>query len=474
MKEIKNAAPASQSGTQSKGKTAIIGGGPAGLAAAYFLAKEGKSVTIFEKRSSLGGIVKHVIPEFRIGEAAIENDIALIKAMGAEIRLNSEVTNLDELSSEGFEQIIIATGAWKPGVMKLDGEAALNALDFMAQLKHDPESVALGENVAVIGGGNTAMDAARAAKTVSGVKKVSLVYRRTKRYMPADAEELAHALEDGVEFCELLQPVSLKNGILTCEQMELGAPDESGRRSPVSTGKKVEVPANTVITAVGDLADKELYEKLGIPTSKRGADVDQDTLETKLPNVYVIGDAVRGPATVAEAIADAIRCTKAITGLDTEKYVDMNVNSDTKPAMDKKGILHTDCSAVHESERCLECATICECCVDVCPNRANIAVNVSGRRQVVHVDFMCNECGNCEVFCPYSSAPYLDKFTYYACEEDFVNSENNGFLPLDDNKVRIRLEGKVTEQTNSTGLPEGVWDMIQAAMKKVPRISYTK
>jgi putative selenate reductase len=464
MNELKITPQAAKS--DSKSKIAIIGGGPAGLAAAYFLAKEGITVTIFEKRENLGGIVKFVIPDFRIGKTAIDNDLDFIKAMGIEVQLNTSISNLDELKAKGYDKIIIATGAWKPTELKLEGGKTIGALEFMELYKANPKSLKLGENVVVIGGGNTAMDAARVAKQALGVKNVSLVYRRTKRYMPADGEELKLALEDGVQFKELLAPKSLKNGILTCELMELLEPDTTGRRRPVSTGKTVEIPANTVITAIGDLVDMELYDSLGIPTDNWGATINEETLETGLPGVYIIGDAKGGPATVADAIGDAIRCVKAITRLNTEYYTDLNINPKTYDVMRKRGILYTDCTSVTESERCLECASVCLSCVEVCPNRANISIKADNKTQVIHVDYMCNECGNCEVFCPYSSAPYLNKFTLFANEEDFNDSENDGFLKSGENNVKIRLDEIITEHENGNNLPDGVWDLIQATLER--------
>ncbi|MCL1834547.1 MAG: putative selenate reductase subunit YgfK [Oscillospiraceae bacterium] len=449
-------------------KVAVIGGGPAGLSAAYFLAKAGRRATLFEKRSDLGGIVRHVIPEFRIGSGAIDNDVAFIRAMGVELRLNSEVMSLETLRSEGFSQIIIAVGAWKPGALDLDGGEALDVLDFLERLKSDPGSVILGENVVVVGGGNTAMDAARAAKRAKGVKKVSLVYRRTKRYMPADAEELEFALEDGIEFFELLAPVGLRGSALLCDKMELGAPDSSGRRSPVPTGMKMEIPADTVISAVGNSIDGGLLESFGIPTDSRGrAVLDADTLQSGVQGIYLAGDSASGPATVAEAIAGAIKCVEAITGQSIERHSGLNLNPDIKPAEAKKGILYRDCSSVCEPERCLECATICESCVDVCPNRANVSICVDGARQILHIDAACNECGNCEVFCPYSSAPYLDKFTLFASEEDFSGSKNDGFLPLDGDSVRIRLGGVAKDHRDGSEVFPGIWRLIEAARLQI-------
>ena len=462
---VSNEAVASVS--ESDDKIAVIGGGPAGLSAAYFLARLGKTVTIFEKKSRLGGIVRHIIPDFRITGSAIDNDIALIKSLGIELRLNTEVECIDTLNNEGFKNVIIAIGAWKPAILEVEGCTPLGALEFLEMYKSKPESLSIGENVAVIGGGNTAMDVARAAKRVSGVKKVSLVYRRTKRYMPADGEELQFALDDDVEFNELLAPVRLKDGKLVCEQMELGAPDKSGRRRPVATGRTVEIPTDTVIAAVGDRVDDQMLKQLGIPVDEKGrAIINADTLETDKSGVYIAGDAVRGPATVAEAIADAMRCVEAITGQETESRSWLNINPDTKTVLDKKGVLYCSGDLVSESKRCLECATICQSCVDVCPNRANIAIMSDGRAQVVHIDYMCNECGNCEVFCPYSSAPYKDKFTMFACTEDFGNSQNQGFLLLDDTSVRIRVNGKTDDHISDKGLPEGIWSLVQAVAKK--------
>ena len=138
----------------------------------------------------------------------------------------------------------------------------VNVFDFLSRFKKEPDKINLGRHVVVVGGGNTAMDAARAAKRVKGVETVSLVYRRNRKYMPADEEELELALEDGVEFRELLAPVGVKDGVLTCHEMELGAPDATGRRTPVDTGRVVEVPACTVITAVGEKVDTALYLSL--------------------------------------------------------------------------------------------------------------------------------------------------------------------------------------------------------------------
>ncbi|MGN8875958.1 putative selenate reductase subunit YgfK [Pseudoflavonifractor sp. HCP28S3_F10] len=448
-------------------KVAVIGGGPAGMSAAYFLGRSGVDVTVFERKDSLGGIVRHVIPEFRISHAAIDNDVKLMEAMGAKVVLNSEIKSAQELFDQGYTHVIFATGAWSKGSAGLEYGEEMNVIEFLEQAKKAPESLSLGENVVVIGGGNTAMDAARAAKRIPGVKKVSLVYRRTRRYMPADQEELELALADGVEFRELLSPVGVKDGVLTCHGMELGAPDASGRRSPVDTGRVVEVPACTVITAVGEKVDTALYTANGLSVDNRGrAVVNAETLESSVQNVFVIGDGQKGPGTVVEAIAGAAKAARAIQAFDTEKYVEKNVNADYQKPLGKRGVLCEDCSSCEDS-RCLGCATVCETCTEVCPNRANVAVWVPGKRmrQIVHVDGMCNECGNCATFCPYDSRPYKDKFTLFWSVEDFNNSENEGFLQLHDSLTRVRLAGQVKDydvSDPSCGLYEDLRKLICA------------
>ena len=190
-------------------KAVVIGGGPAGMAAAYFLAKGGMAVTIFEKEEKLGGVVRNVIPSFRISGEAIDKDVQILEAMGVEIRTGSYVASVEQVKKD-YDFVVLAVGAYKPGVLRLDEGEAVNALEFLAQFKATDGKVDLGENVVVIGGGNTAMDTARAAKRNAGVKKVSLVYRRTKRYMPADAEELEMAIDEKVDFIAV---VHVKFGI---------------------------------------------------------------------------------------------------------------------------------------------------------------------------------------------------------------------------------------------------------------------
>ena len=425
-------------------KVAIIGGGPAGLAAATFLSRAGV-VTVFERKEQLGDVVRNVIPEFRITADSIDKDVELCKAYGAEFKLGAEVTSVKALKAEGYTDVIVSIGAWKPGRSPLAYGEVTDALEFLMEAKKNGAAMNIGKDVVVLGGGNTAMDVARAAKRIPGVENVRLIYRRTKRYMPADEEELQLAIEDGVEFLELLAPVGAENGKLKCSVMELGAPDASGRRSPVDTGRTEEYPADTIIAAIGETIDTSLYAELGVEMDAKGRPVVDANMMTTEAGVYAVGDSRRGPATVVEAIADSAKAAAAIAGISYDKYAEENVAADEKLYTVKKGVQSRDTSKTPD-DRCLGCPTVCEVCTDVCPNRANVAIHVPGKckAQIIHVDGMCNECGNCEVFCPYKGGrPYKDKFTLYWTEEDFLDSTNEGFLPLEGTQVKVRLDGKV-------------------------------
>lgn len=434
---------------QSPHKVAIIGSGPAGLAAAYFLARSGMDVTVFEKRKALGGIVRFVIPDFRIANQALYKDIRLICQYGVKFELGREITSLDALKSEGFQYILIATGAWQPGHLNLEGDVPLNVIHFLEQFKSDPSVLNLGKNVAIIGGGNTAMDAARAAKRVPGVENVYLVYRRTKRYMPADTEELELALKDGVLFKELLSPQQFKEGMLTCIKMNLGHPDASGRLQPIPTEEKVNLPIDTLISAVGEKVDTDFFKMNGLPIDTKGFIIHDPFTTELLSNTFVIGDARSGPSTVVSAIHDATLAAKTI--LKRENLIFSSIPTSTHSlrtdeVYSKKGILKTNGSVEDESIRCLECDKICECCVDVCPNRANVTLDVEGKKQILHIDCMCNECGNCTIFCPYNSAPYRDKFTLFHTLEAFNSSTNSGLFVADftTKAIKLRIDKKIS------------------------------
>ena len=451
-------------------KAAVIGGGPAGMAAAYFLRKGGMEVTLFEAKESLGGVVRHVIPPFRISEDAIEKDAEILRKMQVDIRCNTKVESLEELKKQGYTKIVLAVGAPVQGSLKLESGMPKNALEFLAEFKQTDGNVSLGKYVVVIGGGNTAMDTARAAKRNAGVEHVYLIYRRTRRYMPADEEELVMTLEDGVEFKELLSPVKLENGQLLCKVMQLSDYDVSGRRGVTETGETVWVPADTVIAAVGEKVPTDWYQANGLAVSEKGRlYVDEKTLKTSDDNVYAAGDGLYGPATVVEAIRDGRKVAEAIAGEVLAR--DFDKLAEEEKVYAKRGVLKEEQKETKEAGRCLGCSTICENCVEVCPNRANIAIQVPGmeKHQIIHVDYLCNECGNCKSFCPYSSAPYLDKFTLFETEADMENSKNQGFAVLDQEtrRCKVRFFGKtfIWEPEKPAALPDGLGRMIETVCR---------
>ena len=418
-------------------KVAVIGGGPTGMSAAYFVGRAGIPVTLFEKADRLGGIVRQVIPAFRISDEAIDKDVALMEKMGVEVKLNTEAPSVAELKAQGYTHIFFAVGAWKAGRLDIPGNV-VPVIGWLRDMKAGKD-VSLG-HVAVVGGGNTALDAARAALR-AGAKSSTLVYRRTKKYMPADAEELEMAIADGVEFLELVAPVEQKDGKLICEKMKLGDPDDKGRRKPVPTGEMVEIPCDTVVSAVGEKVESEVFTRNGITVDEKGI----PAFKTNLEGVYAGGDAMRGPATVVEGIADAQYFANAVIGEAHKFAIPAKAVATREEAVAKKGVLCE--SAKCEGNRCLTCNVVCQVCADVCPNRANVVIELpDGRQQILHVDRMCNECGNCAVFCPYDSAPYREKFTLFLTREGFDESVNNqGFLPLGGKKVLVRLDSKVFE-----------------------------
>ncbi|MGO5113637.1 putative selenate reductase subunit YgfK [Candidatus Avoscillospira sp. LCP25S3_F1] len=428
-------------------KAAIVGGGPTGMAAAHFLARAGVPVTLFERENQLGGIVRHVIPGFRISDEAMDKDAAMLTKLGVDIRLGAPAPTVEELKAQGYTHILLAVGAWKPGKLDIPGNVR-PVIAWMQAIKAGQETVS--GHVAVIGGGNTAMDAARLALR-AGAASSTLVYRRTRKYMPADAEELELAMADGVRFLELVSPMSQENGKLRCRKMILGDPDASGRRSPVETDEFVEIPCDLVVSAVGEKVDDAFLAANGVAVNDRGRPAFENGC------VYTAGDTLRGPATVVEGIADAARFCEAVTG-EKSGYVAPNY-AERGDAIAKKGILCD--SAKCEGDRCLSCNTVCECCADVCPNRANVVITMpDGSHQILHIDQMCNECGNCAVFCPYSSAPYKEKFTLFCSREGMAESkENSGFLYLGNRKVLVRLFGNEAEydlDDPKNGLPTSI------------------
>ena len=246
--------------------------------------------------------------------------------------------------------------------------------------------------------------------------------------------------------------------------------DRSSRKNIIwATGDYEYLKADTVLAAVGEKVDADLYRALGAALDDRDRPVlDPATGLSSIPHLYFAGDGASGPSTVVEAIAGAARAAKAIAGVDFEKYAPFNVAHSPEEALAKKGVFRAGC---HESERCLECATVCENCVDVCPNRANVAVEVQGRIQILHLDGPCNRCGNCESFCPWSSAPYRDKWTLFPDEESFREAENPGFVPLGGAEVLARFAGEefTVDLGESNGrLPEALAIFTRTVLTRYP------
>src|SRR5665648_692319 len=447
----------------SAAKVAVIGAGPSGLAAAYFLAKGGVEVTVFDKREKAGGTVEYVIPDFRISREAISKDIKLIETMGVKFEFGVDPNvSVAEYKAKGFQYVYLAIGAGKTNALDLLGDTdhVMGVISFLEAFNADKDALKMGKNVAVVGGGNSAMDAARAALRVKGVEKVYIVYRRTKDYMPADKEELNAAIEDGVIFKELLAPVSLAKGVLKCQAMELGQADASGRRSPVAkAGVYEELAIDTVLAAIGELIDYDLLKSNGVEIGATGKiQVNELTLETSINDVFIGGDALVGPWTVVGAIKHGTQVAKAILEKEQLEFkqefsaqISFNKEVQLLEIAEKKGVMKPVSDHEQESSRCLECNKVCNICAEVCPNRANLMIPVKGQgltnlNQILHVDGMCNECGNCATFCPYSSEPYKVKLTLFWSEKDFQDSTNSGFLIVEDGietAVTLRLAGEI-------------------------------
>ncbi len=441
-------------------KAAIIGGGPTGIAAAYFLGRAGIATTIFEREAKLGGVPRYVIPAFRISDEAIDKDVALMERYGVEVKCGAPAPSVDELKKLGYTHILIATGAWQAGKLDIPGNVK-GVIGWMKEMKQQVKPCLTG-HVAVVGAGNTAMDAARVAKRM-GAESATIVYRRTKKEMPADEHELKLAIDEGVQMLELAAPVAQENGVLRCEKMRLGEPDASGRRAPVGTGEFVEIPCDLVISAVGEKVDSALMAANGIEMGRKGP-----AFKTNVDGVWCAGDAHRGPATVVEGIADAAAFAEAVVGEAWTYEIPEAAYPSKAQAIEKKGILMKASQACCEGKRCLDCNTVCENCADSCPNRANVVIKMAdGRHEILHIDKMCNECGNCTQFCPYASEPCRDKFTLFQTAEDMADSRNAGVLFLGGDKIRVRLaDVQDYDLSQPNALPQEIEQLILTVRSK--------
>lgn len=319
---------------QSNGKkVAVIGAGPSGLTCAGDLAKLGYEVTVFEAFHTAGGVLVYGIPEFRLPKAIVRKEVKNLEDLGVDIETNmiiGKTLSVDELFEMGYKAIFIGSGAGLPSFMNIEGEDLIgvySANEYLtrtnlmkAYLDEYDTPIISSRAVAVVGGGNVAMDAARCAKRL-GAETVYIVYRRGLEEMPARKEEVHHAMEEGIIFKNLNNPVRIlgdENGrvrAMECVEMELGEPDESGRRRPiVKEGSNFELPVDTVIMSIGTSPNPLIRSTTkGLDTNKKGClIVNEDTMQTTREGVYAGGDAVTGAATVILAMGAGKQAAKSI------------------------------------------------------------------------------------------------------------------------------------------------------------------
>jgi NADPH-dependent glutamate synthase beta subunit-like oxidoreductase/Pyruvate/2-oxoacid:ferredoxin oxidoreductase delta subunit len=416
-------------------QVAIIGAGPAGLTAAYELAKLGYPVTVFERMSEPGGMMRYCIPDFRLEKFVVENEANYIRDLGVEIKTGVEFgkdITIESLHQEGYKAIFVAIGTQKGMMLNVPGEdlkGVVNAVDFLRDIALGKQ-VEVGQRVAVVGGGNSAIDAARTAKRL-GAKEVTLLYRRSREEMPALPSEVAEAEKDGVKIEILVAPKQIigQNGEVTaidCLRMKLGEPDESGRRRPVPIpGSEYKYEVDMVIPALGQLAEASCIpktlqdEKARVPTIT----TDPLTLETKVPGVFAGGDIATGPASIIEAVGQGKRAAASIhlylSGQDLHKGREENIE-ETSWAKNRKQITKKERrynplpekshatfeevqdfleklerDAKFEAYRCLGCGPCAECLgtTDLC----------EGDKAVVD-EALCIGCNVCAVVCPFGAA----------------------------------------------------------------------
>ena len=429
--------------TTQQEKVAIIGSGPAGMACAYYLRKLGYSVTIFEAYSELGGMLRAGIPQYRLPRQVLDTEVQRLTHMGVEIRTNTRVVSLDLLFDLGYKAIFITIGAHQSLRMEIDGEESPGVIDGATFLREVNLGLkpSIGERVAVVGGGNVAIDVARTAARL-GVREVNVLYRRSRTEMPANPEEVEQAIEEGVEMLFLVTPTRIKrkNGQLsvTCVKMELGEPDSSGRRWPLPIkDSEFNKEFDTLIAAIGQAPQTPADFRVRIG---RGSTIQVDpvTLTTNRAGVFAGGDAVTGPATVVEALAAGRLAASRIDDYLQHRYpqvskeererltgellpetIDMirKIGRLEPPILPPKArakdfkpveLVYDWETAVNEARRCLRCGmgaeilfqdkcATCLTCLRVCPYHVPY-LDASGTIQIP-VD-QCQACGICVAECP--------------------------------------------------------------------------
>lgn len=385
-------------------KIAVVGSGPGGLSCAYFLAKMNYRVTVYEAENVAGGMLVLGIPEFRLPRNAIQADIDYIKSFGVEIKTGvrvGETMSLDDLQ-KNHRAVFIATGAYEEMKLNIDGEdlrGVLHCISFLEKVNKG-EKITLGKKVAVIGGGNAAVDAARVAKRLGS--DVTILYRRSRREMPANSWEVDEAEREGVKIEFLVAPTKIigtnRMQEIECIRMELGAPDASGRRRPIPIeGSEFRIPVDNIIVAISQKPQIDWLEPAFERTKWGTLVVDPDTLETKVKGVYAGGDVVTGPATIIEAVAAGKKAAevidahirgvpvvhkqykkgrpepedlKRIQKVLRAEMPKLDVNKRSK--FDEVELGFEEEVAKKEAERCLNCAICCEClqCETVCEPKA--------------------------------------------------------------------------------------------------------
>jgi len=303
-------------------KVAIVGSGPAGLTAAYYLAKLGHSVTVFEALPEPGGMMRVGIPRYRLPQEVLDSEIEGIRSVGVELKTNIKVESLEGLKQQGFNAIFLAIGAHQGMKMGVPGEESPGVIECISFLKEvsQGKKAKLGDRVAVVGGGNAAIDAARTARRL-GSKEVIIVYRRSRQEMPANPEEVEAALEEGIKILFLAAPTKItKDGntlMMECLRMELGEPDASGRKRPVPIkGSEFNIACDTVIAAIGQVP--AIPSGFGLePVGGGTLKVNPETLATGIDGVFAGGDVATGPASVIKAIAAGRKAASSI-----DKYLD--------------------------------------------------------------------------------------------------------------------------------------------------------
>ena len=485
-------------------RVAIVGSGPSGLAAAAFLSLNGVQTTIFEARDVAGGMLR-VVPSFRLPSAVIERDIDRITALGVTIALNTRITAPpEELLDQGFDAVYLAAGFQRdtplpvPGV---EGPGVVPALGLLDRARRG-QAVAIGKHPVVIGGGDTAMDAARTAQRLVGAP-VTILYRRTRPEMPAAPEELEGALEEGNRLEELVTPVEiLRDGAnivgVRCVRNELGEPGPDGRRLPRAIpGSECVVPCDTVIVAVGQLPELAFLDGSRVMRHANGGVIVDGATGCAGPDrVYAGGDMVIEPGSIISACADGRKAAEAIcqrlgvpcsppssppARLSARDIVAVKaararkiaqIRPSLTPVAERVGFglvesTLTDAEARREGLRCVQCTAFCDKCVEVCPNRSNYTftmrpvrwvlpvVGVDGGRlvvsgseeflivqdrQILHVDDFCNECDNCQTFCVHHGKPYTDKPRLFLDDGLFAAEDSNAFH-IDGDTIRRRERG---------------------------------